>query len=150
MPFINILLSNDGSPNDYLYFLFLFYFLDAHGWLRCLADNTLTARASEGILTQLFKGLDGERERSLVSLQVGLEAYSEQHNALLGAIRAFQDRILAYKQDFVQREVLVLRGFLQYLLGTLSNELSQVLTTLARVQLIQTIYYDTSYNRYSF
>ena len=43
---------------------------DAHGWLRCLADNTLTARASEGILTHLFKGLDHERERSLVSLQV--------------------------------------------------------------------------------
>ena len=56
---------------------------------------------------------------------MGLEAYSEQHNALLGAVRAFQDRIQAYKQDFVQREVLVLRGFLQYLLGTLSNELSQ-------------------------
>ena len=63
---------------------------------------------------------------SLCLLQVGLEAYSEQHNALLGAVRAFQDRIQAYKQDFVQREVLVLRGFLQYLLGTLSNELSQV------------------------
>ena len=49
----------------------LYPLLDAHGWLRCLGDNTLTARASEGILTHLFKGLDGERERSLVSLQVG-------------------------------------------------------------------------------
>jgi hypothetical protein len=43
---------------------------DAHGWLKCLGDNTLTARQSEEVLTGLFGGLDGERERSLSSLQV--------------------------------------------------------------------------------
>ena len=57
---------------------------------------------------------------------MGLASYSEQHNALLTAVAAFTEKIQQYKKTFVQREVLVHRGFLQYLLGTFSNELSQV------------------------
>ena len=43
---------------------------DAHGWLRCLADNTLTARTSETALTDLFAALDTERSRAYQSLKV--------------------------------------------------------------------------------
>jgi hypothetical protein len=59
---------------------------------------------------------------------VGLEAYTEQHNALLLAVQSFAQKVADYKKDFLQREVLVHRGFLQYLLGTFANALSQVCT----------------------
>ena len=59
---------------------------------------------------------------------MGLEAYTEQHNALLLAVQSFAQKVADYKKDFLQREVLVHRGFLQYLLGTFANALSQVRT----------------------
>ena len=59
---------------------------------------------------------------------MGLEAYTEQHNALLLAVQSFAQKVADYKKDFLQREVLVHRGFLQYLLGTFANALSQVCT----------------------
>ena len=95
----------------------------AHDWLCCLADNAITAASSESILSGMFTTLDKERERAVKSLRVAMDAYTQQHNAILDAIVQFSSRIHRHARDYLSREHLISKAFLQYLLGIISGEI---------------------------
>ena len=95
----------------------------AHDWLCCLADNAVTAASSESILSGMFTTLDKERERAVQSLHSAMEAYTQQHNAILDAIVQFSARIHRHAQDYLSREHLIAKAFLQYLLSVISGEI---------------------------
>jgi hypothetical protein len=95
----------------------------AHDWLCCLADNALIAAESETVLAGMFSTLDQEKERAIISLHSAMDAYTKQHNAILDAILAFSKRIHTHASDYLRREQLVSRAFLQYLLSIISGEL---------------------------
>jgi len=95
----------------------------AHDWLCCLADNALIAAESEAVLSGMFATLDLEKERAVKSLHDAMDAYTKQHNAILDAIVSFSQRIHQHAADYIRREQLVSRAFLQYLLSIISGEL---------------------------
>lgn len=95
----------------------------AHDWLCCLADNALIAAESESVLSGMFATLDLEKERAVKSLHDAMDAYTKQHNAILDAIVSFSTRIHQHAADYIRREQLVSRAFLQYLLSIISGEL---------------------------
>ena len=95
----------------------------AHDWLCCLADNAIIAAESESVLSGMFSTLDGERGRAVKSLRQAMDAYTEQHNSILQAIVSFSSRIHQHAQDFLRREQLVSRAFLQYLLSIIAGEI---------------------------
>lgn len=90
---------------------------ESHDWLSSLADNAITAGLSEETLKGLYASLDNEKAKGIESVQTALAAYKEQHNAILEAITVFAGRIQQHCFDYLQREQLVSRGFLQYTLG---------------------------------
>jgi hypothetical protein len=96
---------------------------EAHDWLCSLADNAVTARESENMLKQLYAGMDAEKARGMSSLMTALNTYKEQHAAILEAITVFAGRIHQHASDYLQREQLVSRAFLQYLLSIVSGEI---------------------------
>ena len=73
--------------------------------------------------TQLYAGLDGEKQRGMASLLTALTTYKEQHSAILEAIVVFAGRIHQHASDYLQREQLVSRAFQQYLLSIVSGAL---------------------------
>lgn len=95
---------------------------ESHDWLCSLADNAITAAISEEALKELYFKLDGEKSKSMESLHVALATYKEQHNAILEAIIVFAGRIHQHASDFLQREQLVLRAFMSYLLSIISGK----------------------------
>jgi hypothetical protein len=95
---------------------------ESHDWLSSLADNAITAAISEEKLKELYTKLDGEKSKSMESLHVALATYKEQHNSILEAIIVFAGRIHQHASDFLQREQLVLRAFMSYLLSIISGE----------------------------
>jgi hypothetical protein len=62
---------------------------EAHDWLKCLADNAITAAECEFVLKELYSNLDKEKERGLVSLQSGIKTYNQQHSNIMDAITVF-------------------------------------------------------------
>ena len=96
---------------------------ESHEWLCCLADNAITASISEENVQDLFYGLDKERERAITSLHTALNSYTEQHNAILDAITVFAGKIHQHSSDYLRREQLVSRAFLQYVLGIINGEI---------------------------
>lgn len=96
---------------------------EAHDWLMCLADNAVTAAESEASLKELYSSLDMEKERAMVSLHAAIETYSQQHQQISDAITIFSGRIHQYAADFLRREQLISRGFVQYSLGVLSGDI---------------------------
>ena len=56
--------------------------------------------------------------------------YKEQHSAILEAIVVFAGRIHQHASDYLQREQLVSRAFLQYLLSVVSGALAVLLIIL--------------------
>lgn len=96
---------------------------ETHDWLCSLADNAITAAISEEKLKELYAQLDGEKGNSMGSLHTALGTYKEQHTAILEAIVVFAGRIHQHASDYLQREQLVLRGFMSYLLGVISGEI---------------------------
>lgn len=105
---------------------------DAHEWLCCLADNAVTASESEVQIKNLFDQLDRERDRSLTSLHTALTTYTDQHNAIVEAITIFQGKIHEHAADFLRREQLVSRAFLQYTLAIITGEIKPHTTDLRR------------------
>ena len=111
-----------------LFFIFIIYCLshrkmeESHDWLCSLADNAVTARESENVLKKLYTGLDVEKQRGMESLHTALNTYKEQHAAILEAIVVFAGRIHQHASDYLQREQLVTRAFLQYLLSVVSGK----------------------------
>lgn len=95
---------------------------EAHDWLCSLADNALTAAVSEEKLKLLYEGLDQEKNKSMESLQTAVVSYREQHHAILEAITVFAGRIHQHANDYLQREQLILRAFLQYILAIISGK----------------------------
>ena len=95
---------------------------ESHEWLCCLADNAITASISEENVQDLFYGLDKERERAINSLHTALNSYTEQHNAILDAITVFSGKIHQHSSDYLRREQLISRAFLQYVLGIINGE----------------------------
>lgn len=95
----------------------------AHEWLCCLADNALTASESEETVRKLYSVLDNERKRGLDSLQSALTKYTEQHNAILDAIGIFAEKIQQHSMDYLRREQLISRAFVEYLLAMTSGEI---------------------------
>jgi len=95
----------------------------AHDWLCCLADNAITASESEDTVRQLYNVLEMERRRGLESLQSALTKYTEQHNAILDAITIFAEKIQQHALDYLRREQLISRAFLEYLLAMASGEI---------------------------
>ncbi len=96
---------------------------ESHDWLSSLADNALTAAISEERLKHLYSRLDKEKTKSMDSLHTALANYKEQHNSILEAITVFAGRIHQHATDYLQREQLVTRAFLQYLLAIISGEI---------------------------
>lgn len=94
---------------------------ESHDWLCSLADNAITASESEGFLKKLYTGLDNEKQRGVDSLHAALATYKEQHSAILDAIVVFTGRIHQHASDYLQREQLVSRAFLQYLVNIVSG-----------------------------
>jgi hypothetical protein len=96
---------------------------ESHDWLCSLADNAMTAGVSEEKLKDLYQRLDKEKNKSMDSLTNAMTNYKEQHNSILEAITVFAGRIHQHAADYLQREQLVIRAFLQYLLGIISGEI---------------------------
>lgn len=96
---------------------------EAHDWLSSLADNAVTAAESEHVLQDLYAKLDAEKASALQSLHKAISAYKEQHSSILEAIVVFAGRIHQHASDYLQREQLVQRAFLQYLLSMLTGEI---------------------------
>jgi hypothetical protein len=90
---------------------------EAHDWLCCVADNALTAMCAEAAMDQLQEGLQAERQRALDSLHSAINTYTVQHNAILKAIVTFSGKVHQHAADYMKREQLVARAFLQYLTG---------------------------------
>ena len=82
----------------------------------------MTASESENVLKKLYTGLDAEKQRGMESLHAALSTYKEQHSAILEAIVVFAGRIHQHASDYLQREQLVSRAFMQYLLSIVSGE----------------------------
>jgi hypothetical protein len=96
---------------------------ESHDWLCSLADNAMTAAISEERLKVLYERLDLEKNKSMDSLTNALANYKEQHNSILEAITVFAGRIHQHASDYLQREQLVTRAFLSYLLAIISGEI---------------------------
>ena len=94
----------------------------AFDWLTCIADNSMVAAGAEVMLQDLYAGLDKERARAVGSLHSAMSSYVEQHNVILDSIIAFSGRVRQHAQDFLHREQLIGRAFLQYLLSVISGE----------------------------
>ena len=106
---------------------------ESHEWLCCLADNAITASISEENVQDLFYGLDKERERAISSLQTALNSYTEQqHNAIIDAITVFAGKIHQHSSDYLRREQLASRAFLQYALGIINGEIKSHTTDRGR------------------
>jgi len=97
---------------------------EGYDWLCSLADNALTAAISEGKVKGLYSKLDQEKGKSMDSLTNAMAMYKEQHNQILDAITVFTGRIHQHATDYLQREQLVNRAFLQYLTGVVSGNFS--------------------------
>jgi hypothetical protein len=95
----------------------------AIGWLSCLGDNALAAVVCEAAMKDLTLGLQKEKERALTSLHAAIEAYTEQHNAILDAIVAFSGKVHQHAADFTKREQLVSSAFKSYLVGIVENKI---------------------------
>lgn len=95
----------------------------AIGWLSCLGDNALAAVVCETAMKDLTIGLQKEKERALMSLHAAIEAYTEQHNAILDAIVAFSGKVHQHAADFIKREQLVSSAFKNYLIGIVENKI---------------------------
>ena len=95
----------------------------AHEWLCCLADNALTAASSESILSGMFDTLEVEKDRAMKSMRSAMDTYTAQHNSILDAIIEFSTRIHRHAQDYLSREQLISRAFLQYLMSVISGEI---------------------------
>ena len=67
--------------------------------------------------------MDKERERAVKSLHTAMAAYTQQHNAILDAIVQFSARIHRHASDYLSREHLISKAFLQYLLSVISGEI---------------------------
>jgi hypothetical protein len=96
---------------------------ESHDWLCSLADNAITAQVAEEKLKELYAKLDGEKNKSMDSLQNALMNYKEQHNSILEAITVFAGRIHQHASDYLQREQLITRAFLSYLMAIISGEI---------------------------
>lgn len=96
---------------------------EAHDWLCCVSDNAVTAQESEIVLKRLYQNLDKERSRALTSLQSALTAYKSQYEMIFDAIAVFQGKVHQHANDYLRREQLVSRGFLQYLTSIISGEI---------------------------
>lgn len=96
---------------------------ESHDWLCSLADNAMTAAISEQKLKSAYGALDGQKGNSMDSLHKAMALYKEQHNSILEAIVVFAGRIHQHASDYLQREQLVSRAFMQYLLGIISGEI---------------------------
>jgi hypothetical protein len=96
---------------------------EAHDWLCSLADNAMTAGISEVKLKDAYAALDAQKGNSMDSLHKAMALYKEQHNSILEAIVVFAGRIHQHASDYLQREQLVSRAFMQYLLGIISGEI---------------------------
>eukprot|EP01038_Epipyxis_sp_PR26KG_P008891 gene8891-11991_t len=96
---------------------------EAHDWLCSLADNAITAAASEDILKELYSGLDKQKSGGVESLHSAFATYKDQHNAIIEAIIVFAGRIHQHATDYLQREQLISRAFLQYLLNIMNGEI---------------------------
>jgi hypothetical protein len=60
----------------------------------------------------------------MASLNNAINKYKEQHEAILEAITIFHGKIHQHASDYLQREQLISRGFLQYLLTIVSGEVN--------------------------
>lgn len=94
----------------------------AFDWLTCIADNSMVAAGAEVMLQDLYAVLDKERARAVSSLHSAMSSYVEQHNVILDSIIAFSGRVRQHAQDFLHREQLIGRAFLQYLLSVISGQ----------------------------
>lgn len=103
---------------------------ESHDWLCSLADNAITAAISEEKVKELYAKLDAEKVKSMDSLQNALATYKEQHNSIMEAIIVFAGRIHQHAADHLQREQLVMRAFMSYLLSVISG-MHWVLTLLS-------------------
>jgi hypothetical protein len=94
---------------------------ESHDWLCCVSDNALTAMCAEAAMEVLQGDLRSERARALDSLHSAVAAYTSQHNAILAAITTFSGKVHQHANDYMKREQLVARAFLQYLTGLVES-----------------------------
>lgn len=94
---------------------------ECHDWLCSLADNALTAAISEEKVKSLYEHLDKEKVKSMDSLMNAMSMYKEQHSQIIDAITIFAGRIHQHATDYLQREQLVNRAYMQYLIGVISG-----------------------------
>jgi len=96
---------------------------ECYDWLCSLADNALTAAIGEEKVKKLYNHLDIEKVKSMDSLIHAMAMYKEQHNQIVDAIAIFTGRIHQHATDYLQREQLINRAFMQYLSGVISGEI---------------------------
>ena len=96
---------------------------EAHDWLCCVSDNAVTAQESELVLKCLYDNLDLERTRALTSLQSALATYKQQYDMIYEAITVFHGKVHQHANDYLRREQLVSRAFLQYLTSIINGEI---------------------------
>lgn len=83
----------------------------------------MTAAESERLLTNIFTGLDSDRQRALTSLQTTVGSYTIQHNEILESIVTFSAKIHQHAMDYYHREQLISHGFHYFLKSIVDSQL---------------------------
>jgi hypothetical protein len=97
---------------------------DAANWLICVADNSIAIENSNLKINTLFTIFSTEMEIYLRSLSTGMADYTEKHSMFLQAMNEFTPRIEKIKNDFIQKELFIAKGFTNHLINTLSTEMT--------------------------
>ena len=87
----------------------------AHEWLRCIADNAITASIVEEGMGQFIKRFRRDKKKIYDKLRATRELYLAQCNELMTTLNTFCEGVVEQATDHVCRERLVARAFTIYL-----------------------------------
>jgi hypothetical protein len=59
-----------------------------------------------------------------IYIHIGLSDYTEKHGKFLQALNEFAPRMEKIKEDFIQKELFIAKGFTSNLINTLSTEMN--------------------------